>query len=518
MFLDIIKNFKSSFSNNISHRKVNSNSLIIILISGLLLRIIISFISDCNYHFDEIFQYLEQVHRLVFGYGFIPWEYRFGVRSWIIPFFISIFLYPFKLLNINNSVVYIQFIKIIFCIISLSQIYCSYFIGKKLFSEKVGLISAIFVSFWYEIVYFSSKATPEVIGGYCLIASITFLLGEKKYKNAIFFGIFSGITLVIRFHFLPAIFCIFIIFLFFNDLKKNLIAFSSFIIIIFLAGLLDFFTWGGFFFSYYNYYILNKIYNISNLFGIQPIEYYIGVLTLISTGLFAISGILGIIRLKKSWLLVLILFLIIVPHSFIPHKEYRFIFPCIILLLIILADGINFILDKLKINQYLTYIISISLILFFSIFSSLNLLPYQNEIYRGTIYKKDSMFQALKYLNKEKDVKSIYNIYDAWYETGGYYYLHKNIPIYIEDHLNQKQKDNLQKYITHIICKNNFSLIKGYKTIYKINDLEIRKLIDIDKKIENLNIDTKNPKFDIIEAHIEPKIKKINHVIININN
>ena len=34
---------------------------------------------------DEVHQSLEQAHRLVFGYGFVPWEYQLGARSWILP-------------------------------------------------------------------------------------------------------------------------------------------------------------------------------------------------------------------------------------------------------------------------------------------------------------------------------------------------------------------------------------------------------------------------------------------------
>ena len=37
------------------------------------------------HHPDEVFQYLEQGHRLAFGYGVVPWEYREGVRSWLLP-------------------------------------------------------------------------------------------------------------------------------------------------------------------------------------------------------------------------------------------------------------------------------------------------------------------------------------------------------------------------------------------------------------------------------------------------
>ena len=41
---------------------------------------------------DEIYQSLEQSHRLVFGYGIVPWEYRDAVRSWVFPGTLAIFM------------------------------------------------------------------------------------------------------------------------------------------------------------------------------------------------------------------------------------------------------------------------------------------------------------------------------------------------------------------------------------------------------------------------------------------
>ena len=38
---------------------------------------------------DEIFQTLEPAHRLVFGYGVISWEWRLGIRSWVLPAFLA---------------------------------------------------------------------------------------------------------------------------------------------------------------------------------------------------------------------------------------------------------------------------------------------------------------------------------------------------------------------------------------------------------------------------------------------
>ena len=41
--------------------------------------------SYATHHPDETIQYLEQAHRIVFGYGVVPWEFRYFIRSWLIP-------------------------------------------------------------------------------------------------------------------------------------------------------------------------------------------------------------------------------------------------------------------------------------------------------------------------------------------------------------------------------------------------------------------------------------------------
>src|SRR5271157_4049627 len=41
------------------------------------------------FHPDEIFQTLEPAHRLVYGYGVTTWEWREGIRSWVLPAFLA---------------------------------------------------------------------------------------------------------------------------------------------------------------------------------------------------------------------------------------------------------------------------------------------------------------------------------------------------------------------------------------------------------------------------------------------
>src|SRR3546814_19543031 len=55
-----------------------------IMVLGIVLRIAATWPMSMH-HPDEVIQYLEQAHRLVFGYGVITWEYRYGMRQWLLP-------------------------------------------------------------------------------------------------------------------------------------------------------------------------------------------------------------------------------------------------------------------------------------------------------------------------------------------------------------------------------------------------------------------------------------------------
>src|SRR3546814_10581353 len=69
-----------------------------IMVLGIVLRIAATWPLSMH-HPDEVIQYLEQAHRLVFGYGVIPWDYRFGIRLLLLPFLLaSIGIPPFRAL------------------------------------------------------------------------------------------------------------------------------------------------------------------------------------------------------------------------------------------------------------------------------------------------------------------------------------------------------------------------------------------------------------------------------------
>ena len=61
-------------------------ALMFVFLVAFGLRLIPGVFSPAIAHVDEIFQSIEQGHRLVFGYGIVPWEFQYGARSWLLGY------------------------------------------------------------------------------------------------------------------------------------------------------------------------------------------------------------------------------------------------------------------------------------------------------------------------------------------------------------------------------------------------------------------------------------------------
>ncbi len=485
----------------------------LIALVGFLLRLIQVGLSDQIHQSDEIFQYLEQAHRLEFGYGVIPWEYRYGIRSWVLPGLLAGPLHILHALHIEDPNVYIPLIKILFCALSISIIYASYVIGRNIASENAGKLASLFACFWYELVYFASKPTPEVLGTYCLVIAIACTVVQPNTRNAVLFGFFTALSVILRFQYLPVVFILAIVYTTKHKKKQLLISSFVFLLLVVIAGYADYLTWGGFFISYYNNYLYNSVYKVSEVFGTNSSTYLFNSLIYNSAGLFFVVGLVSFRPAiwPKTWLLMLCILGIIVPHSLIAHKEYRFIFaavPCFILLL-----GIN--LSSLLVycqrwqpvwKRNVLYAL-IAVVGCLSISGLLVKLPSQDVIYSQRLINRQPILSAYLFLYRQPDLSAVFNAYIEWYQTGGYYYLHRNIPVYYPDHFQKIQDDDYKLYASHLICHKNYKPISGFVTIFQIGDLEIRKVVNSSEHYQKLDIDTMNIPQIGVDDRFKPTVK-----------
>ena len=56
---------------------------IAIFLIAIALRLLRAQLPDDTTYPDDVYQILEPAHRLVFGYGYIAWEFVTGIRNWL---------------------------------------------------------------------------------------------------------------------------------------------------------------------------------------------------------------------------------------------------------------------------------------------------------------------------------------------------------------------------------------------------------------------------------------------------
>jgi hypothetical protein len=461
---------------------------------GLLARLAASFVYERIDHPDEIFQYLEQAHRLTFGYGYVPWEYRFGTRSWIVPGSVSLVLAAFEAFGIDDPAIYRRAVQIVFCVLSVSLVYSGYIIAKEISGEMSGRLAGLFIAVWYELVYHAAKPNPEILASYLLLAALAVLVSKSPRANRPLFGVFAAGTVALRMQYLPAI--AMMAFFACRHWGRQAIAAAAltFVLSLTAAGWFDYLTWGGFWLSYYNNYLYNAVYGISELFGTETVTYYVESLTAASLGVFAFTAALSFLRLEKTAVPLATLASIIIPHSLIPHKEYRFVFAAIpmflILLAILLAD------ERLLRRKQ---------ILFAAVLAVCCLSLVTMVRHPSWRERKDEILEAYLFLNKDPSVAAILNMYTGWHATGGYYYLHRNVPIYSSDHLGIS--DDLGLYVSHIICPLDAERIPGFSVLRRMKTLEIRRQTTPPGRYATLDIDNKNVLQAGVDDRFTPTVK-----------
>ena len=288
--------------------KKKKKSSITLFISIFLFRCCCTFIQQSYFVADEYWQSVEVAHKFVFDYGFLTWEWKKGIRSFLFP---SIFIYLFeflKIFHLDSPLVIRWSPRIIMCIFQALQ---DIFVYEK--SGKKGLL--IFLSLW-----------P------------TSYIGTRTLSNS-----FESLLIILLYHFEAPIFLIVISFwirpnsiiassfLFFFIFKKN-ITFSRIIEGIF--SVLFCCVYDAFFYSQlnlqiplctpFNFFKSNLIDNIAIFYGSQPFLFYFYscIPSLFGPLIFVFHK-----CYKNKFFIFAMIYTLL--NSFIAHKEIRYIYPII---------------------------------------------------------------------------------------------------------------------------------------------------------------------------------------------
>jgi len=293
---------------------------------------------------DELFQAIEPAHRLVYGYGLVPWEFQLGMRSWLLPGIVAALIELVRPIG-DGPAYYQTAIAAVFALLASAPVLCCFLWCRRWHGLAAAFVGAAAVAIAPELVYFGARTLTEVVAAHLLI--IACYLIEPGYpvssrRRLFAAGILFGLVCLLRVHLAPAV-AVVVIWSVWGTWRGRFPAIlAGGLAVLVFGAIFDWLTLGYPLASLWRNVLFNVLYRVSADFGTEPWSYYlIGEFGLWAGGMVFLLLLAGL-GARRAPVLLIAAVTVIVVHSGIAHKEYRFIYPAILLLTTLAGIGLAF--------------------------------------------------------------------------------------------------------------------------------------------------------------------------------
>ena len=292
-------------------------------------------------HPDEIFQVLDPAHKLVFGTGIVPWEFKLGIRSWIFPGAAAAIMAAVSWVSTVPGIA-TTVIATLMVLSSLSVVYCGTMWGYQARGLVGAICCGLLTATWFELILFAPHTLSEVWAAHVLVVGLYLgaVSGSSPSSTRLFLaGLCFGLTFVLRFHIAPAL----VVAAFFcarqRPRSEQVIFVLGVCIPVAFAGLLDWVTWRTPFQSIWLNVYVNIFDNVARDFGSLPIYGYLDMQGLHWSGAFMVVVACCAIGASRLPAICAVAVTVFVTMSLIGHKEYRFLYPALVFVPILAGVG-----------------------------------------------------------------------------------------------------------------------------------------------------------------------------------
>jgi hypothetical protein len=402
-------------------------TLLILLALALLVRLAAIVAFPSLHHPDENFQLFEQAHRIAFGYGIVPWEFREGIRSPVLPYLLAgLFWLGDRIAGGPEG--YLLLARAVLAALSLIPVAAVYRMGRRE-SPTHAVIAGLVAATWFELVYFADRPLTEAVATTFLITALAFASlppAQLGFRRLVAIGFCLALALMLRVHLAPGL-LVAAAWLGRRDLRARWLpmALGGFIPLA-VFGVADWLYWGAPFASYAEALRVDLIDGKASSFGIEPADFYFGQLAALWAGALPIMAALVLMRLRASALWIAVVLVIIASHMAIPHKEYRFVFPAFACLALVAAMGSADLVERVRRPA----LVAGAAALWVATSASLAFAPGFSDEW----YDSRDVIDAELTLAHDGDLCGVLSYNHDWASTGGYTYLHRDVPLYaLED-------------------------------------------------------------------------------------
>jgi hypothetical protein len=299
---------------------------------------------DGIYWPDEIYQSLEPAHRLVFGQGFVAWEFIEGARNWTFPGIVAGLLKFSAVVGLDEPRQYLDLVKLTCSLVGVATAYGTYLLARAYgASTLAAACGAALFALAAPAIYFAPRALSETASALPVVLGYALALRRDGSREQRLAGAsLLGLAVLIRLQ--DGVFAAGLLAIFAGRRQWSR-ALEALVVLAWWAllfGFIDSLTWGGWFHSARVYLDFSVVHEGASQWGTAPFHYYLRVLWTSLGGVAAVllaAFALCAFRRAPGLLLVAVAFFVL--HSATPHKELRFIFPVLPLFCALAAIGID---------------------------------------------------------------------------------------------------------------------------------------------------------------------------------
>jgi GPI mannosyltransferase 3 len=397
--------------------------LIIFLLIALLFRVAAAQFPNLV-HPDEIFQTQEPAHRLAYGYGVVTWEWRDGIRSWVFPAFLAGIMRATSWMGAQPAG-YLRGITVVLSLISLTTVWFGFAWAKRAGGMEAAIIAAGCCAIWYGLIDFGGRALTEVFATHLLLPGLYLGYYSEKIperRRLFLAGLFCGLALSLRIQLAPAVALALLWFCGAQWRQRIVPLGAGFVLPVAVFGLVDLFTWSYPLQSFVRYFLVNAIEGRSKIYGVEPWYWYL--LVLLKT--FGPMLLFVLVGCRRSPFLGWMALIILASHSALAHKEVRFLYPLMPIVVTLAALGVADVASGISVTDQpvLSSGARIAAGLLVCALASFLLAP------RFPYWaKKSGATIAFDRLSHDSGLCGLGLYAVPWFDTGGYTHLHRNVPI-----------------------------------------------------------------------------------------
>jgi hypothetical protein len=303
---------------------------------------------------DEIYQSIEQAHRLVFGYGMVPWEFRDGARSWVFPGLLAGAIKFATWFGARTGPDVVHAAKGLMVILAVWGVIATMKLANNLGGRNAAFLAGVWYALYPASIVYGSRCMSEMASAPVLATAAWLALDGKNKKREFGFAAGGGAVaaLAIYLRYQNGLIGVG---LFLTLLARrrwwDLLYFSVAAFVVgMLGGWLDKLTWGDWFHSFFVYWKFNVVEGKASKWGVAEASYYATTVWTSTGWVLILIGVGFLLSLRRAAILMLTLCLFTAALVNTPHKEYRFVMPMVPLVLALSAAGLAWIIEKIPGN------------------------------------------------------------------------------------------------------------------------------------------------------------------------